>query len=45
MQDDTIAIFELTFDGDDVHTVHERHYRLTKADDVNLAVYRNSSPE
>ena len=47
MEDDTIAMFELFFDGNDVHIVHERHYRLTKADDIDsadLEVYRNSSP-
>ena len=47
MHDDTIAMFELTFDGNDVHIVHERHYRLTKADNIDsadLAVYRRPNP-
>lgn len=45
MANDTIAMFELTFDGDDVCIVRERHYRLTEAKDISekdLAAYRSS---
>ena len=45
MADDTIAMFELTFDGNDVSIVAERHYRLTEASDIDekdLNVYRHS---
>ena len=44
---DTIAMFELTFDGSDVHIVHERHYRLTKAGDIDptdLEIYHSFGP-
>ena len=47
MPDDTIAMFELMFDGNDVHIVQERHYRLSNADDIgpsDLEVYRNPTP-
>lgn len=47
MADDTIAMFELTFDGNDVSIVQERHYCLTDAtdiDDKDLAAYRLPEP-
>lgn len=43
LADDTIALFELTFDGDEVSVVQERQYRLTEAKDIlprDLAAYR-----
>ncbi len=48
MADDTIAMFELIFDGDDVSIVRERHYRLTEATDIgekDLAAYRMPEPD
>lgn len=48
MADDTIAMFELTFDGDDVSIVRERHYLLTEAKDIDekaLAAYRTPEPD
>ena len=48
MADDTIAMFELTFDGDDVSIVRERHYRLTEANEIDekdLAAYRMPEPD
>ena len=45
MADDTIALFELNFDGDDVAIVQERHYRLVDAasiSDKDLKAYRRS---
>ena len=45
MADDTIAMFELTFDGNDVSIVDERHYRLTEAENIDekdLNIYRRS---
>lgn len=43
MADDIIALFELSFDGNDVSIVEEKHYRLTEAKliaDTELASYR-----
>ena len=43
MDHDAIAMFQLTFDVDDVSIVRERHYRLTEANDIreeDLATYR-----
>ncbi len=40
---EVIAMFELTFDGNDVSIVRERHYRLVSASDIgkeDLDVYR-----
>lgn len=47
MSDGIIAMFELTFDGDDVSIVNERHYRLTEARNISekdLATYKVPSP-
>jgi hypothetical protein len=35
LADDTIALFETTFDGDEVSIVSERHYKLTEADTID----------
>jgi hypothetical protein len=43
MDGDVIAMFELTFDGDDVSIVREKHYRLVGAREIapaELAVYK-----
>lgn len=43
MPDKTIALFELTFDGDDVSIVQERHYRLVESNTISgsdLKAYR-----
>ncbi len=48
MSNETIAMFELTFDGDDVSIVRERHYRLTEAREIkqnDLASYGLPEPE
>ena len=48
MADETIAMFELTFDGDEVSIVRERHYRLTEAKEIgekDLAAYRLHEPD
>lgn len=37
MQDDVIAMFELTFDGNDVSIVGEKHYRLVPAHEISAA--------
>jgi hypothetical protein len=45
MDDDVIAMFELTFDGNDVSIVRERHYQLVSAKDIKsreLSLYRRS---
>lgn len=34
MADDVIALFELTFDGNDVAIVSEKHYRLTEPSEI-----------
>lgn len=43
MNGDVIAMFELTFDGDDVSIVREKHYRLVGASEItpsDLIVYK-----
>jgi hypothetical protein len=43
LTDDTIALFETTFDGDEVSIVRERHYRLTESKAIqakDLKLYR-----
>lgn len=48
MADDTIAIFELHFDGNEVSIVRERHYRLTEASEIgekDLAAYGLPEPD
>ena len=45
MADDTIAMFELNFDGRDVSIVRERHYRLSAAKDIeekDMRIYRRA---
>ena len=37
LADDTIALFETTFDGDEVSIVCERHYKLAESDAINSA--------
>ena len=34
LADDTIALFETTFDGDEVSIVRERHYKLSQSDAI-----------
>lgn len=48
MSDDVIAMFELTFDGNDVLIVREKHYRLTSAESIapaDLNVYSTDTPD
>jgi hypothetical protein len=48
LADDTIALFETTFDGDEVSIVNERHYKLTQADAItpaDLKHYKTSNPD
>jgi hypothetical protein len=48
LADDTIALFETTFDGDEVSIVHERHYQLTASKDIrsaDLDAYRMPDPD
>ncbi|HVB33670.1 MAG TPA: endonuclease [Patescibacteria group bacterium] len=45
LTDDTIALFETTFDGDEVSIVRERHYKLTESKEIasaDLQQYRTS---
>lgn len=45
---DTIALFETTFDGDEVLIVRERHYRLAESKTIQpeeLTVYRTETPD
>lgn len=37
LADDTIALFETTFDGDEVSIVRERHYKLTASDGISAS--------
>lgn len=41
MDDDIVAMFELTIEKDDVKVVEERHYRLVPADDLDQKAIRN----
>jgi len=46
MENDTIALFELSFDGDDVSIVQERHYKLVESKDISqkeLRTYRKDN--
>ena len=48
MADGAIAMFELTFEGNDVSIVRERHYRLIEGGDISesdLAAYRMPEPD
>jgi hypothetical protein len=48
LANDTIALFETTFDGDEVSIVCERHYKLTESDAIgaaDLKVYRTPEPD
>jgi hypothetical protein len=36
MKDDTIALFELALQGDDVKIVEEKHYKLVPSDKIGL---------
>ncbi len=48
LSDDTIALFETTFDGDEVSIVRERHYTLTSAESIgaeDLKRYKIESPD
>lgn len=47
LSSNTIALFETTFDGDEVSIVRERHYELTAADSISstdLKLYRTPEP-
>jgi hypothetical protein len=37
LTDDTIALFETTFDGNEVSIIRERHYKLTEAQEIETA--------
>ena len=46
LADDTIALFETGFDGDEVFIVRERHYKLTESGAIggkDLELYRTES--
>lgn len=48
LTDDTIALFETTFDGDEVSIVRERHYKLTDSGEIgaaDLKAYRIPEPD
>jgi hypothetical protein len=48
LADDTIALFETTFDGNEVSIVRERHYNLTDAKDISdadLKRYETAEPD
>lgn len=44
MADQTIAMFELTLEGDEVKIVDERHYKLVPANDLDHAAIRSYRP-
>jgi|APEBP8051072266_1049373.scaffolds.fasta_scaffold03705_1 hypothetical protein len=41
MEDDIIAMFELTFDGDEVSIVREKHYRLVPSTEISALDLNN----
>ncbi len=48
LADDTIALFETTFDGDEVSIVKESHYKLTDSADIHgadLKLYATGNPD
>lgn len=48
LANDTIALFETTFDGDEVSIVRERHYKLTESEAISAAdlkIYRTPEPD
>jgi hypothetical protein len=48
LTDDTIALFETTFDGDEVSIIRERHYKLTQSDAItasDLKQYKTPEPD
>lgn len=48
LADDTIALFETTFDGDEVLIAREKHYRLTESKAIlakDLQLYRDGCPD
>jgi hypothetical protein len=48
LADDTIALFETTFDGDEVSIMRERHYKLAQSDAIessDLKRYRTPDPD
>lgn len=46
LSDDTIALFETTFDGNEVSIVCERHYKLTESDAIHTQDLKTySAPE
>jgi len=48
LTDDTIALFETTFDGDEVSIIRERHYKLTQSDAISAAdlkQYKTPEPD
>lgn len=48
LTDNTIALFETTFDGNEVSILRERHYRLADAKDIDsadLKVYSTPEPD
>jgi hypothetical protein len=48
LADDTIALFETAFDGDEVSIVRERHYKLSEAGGIrgqDLRMYRNEAED
>lgn len=48
LTDDTIALFETTFDGDEVSIVREQHYKLTAFENIHsadLQRYRTPGPD
>jgi hypothetical protein len=48
LTNDTIALFETTFDGDEVSIVRERHYKLTESEEIgaeDLKRYRTLGPD
>lgn len=48
LPDKSIALFEMTFDGDEVSIVRERHYKLTLEKEIgaaDLKAYRTGEPD
>jgi hypothetical protein len=48
LADDTIALFETTFDGDEVSIMRERHYKLTESQEIlpaDLKLYRTGKSD
>ena len=44
LEDEVVALFELTLQADEIKVVEERHYRLVLADQIDAEAIRSYRP-